>query len=86
MESDRKRNTVSVSVVDNGQGIAPEDIDKVTQKFYKGKNSKRGSGIGLALVKEIVEAHGGTFNAESRQGEYTKMTFTLRTVRTMKGK
>ena len=86
MESDRKKNTVSVSVVDNGQGIAPEDIDKVTQKFYKGKNSKRGSGIGLALVKEIVEAHGGTFNAESRQGEYTKMTFTLRTVRTMKGK
>ena len=86
MESDRKRNTVSVSVVDNGQGIAPEDIDKVTQKFYKGKNSKRGSGIGLALVKEIVEAHGGTFNAQSRQGEYTKMTFTLRTVRTMKGK
>lgn len=86
IENDKKHNLVSVSVHDNGKGIHAEDIDKVTQKFYKGKGSKRGSGIGLALVKEIVTAHGGEFKVESEYGQYTKMTFVLGTVRTMKGK
>lgn len=82
---DKRRREVTVSVVDNGKGIHPEDLDKVTEKFYKGKGSKRGSGIGLALVKEIISAHGGQFKVESRYGKYTKMSFTLHTVKTMKG-
>jgi len=86
IENDKKHNLVSVSVTDNGKGIHAEDVDKVTQKFYKGKGSKRGSGIGLALVKEIISAHGGQFTVESEYGQYTKMTFVLGTVRTMKGK
>lgn len=85
-EYDKKHGRVSVSVTDNGKGIHPEDIEKVTQKFYKGKGSKRGSGIGLALVKEIISAHGGRFTVESEYGNFTKMTFTLNTIRTMKGK
>jgi signal transduction histidine kinase len=86
MERDRLRRTVSVSVLDNGKGILPEDVDKVTQKFYKGKGSKRGSGIGLALVKEIITAHNGTFTVESEYGKDTMMTFTLHTIKTMRGK
>lgn len=78
---DRFRGTVTVSVLDNGSGIAPRDIGKVTQKFYKGKGAKHGSGIGLALVKEIIESHGGTFKVESEYGKWTKMSFTLRTIR-----
>ena len=86
MNRDRLHRTVSVSVLDNGKGILPEDVEKVTQKFYKGKGSKRGSGIGLALVKEIITAHNGTFTVESEYGKYTMMTFTLHTIKTMRGK
>ncbi len=86
IDYNKKHRQVSVSVLDNGKGIHKEDLEKVTQKFYKGKGSKRGSGIGLALVKEIIAAHGGQFEVESEYGEFTKMTFTLATVRSMKGK
>lgn len=86
IDFDQKNNLVTVSVEDNGKGIHKEDIQKVTQKFYKGKGSKRGSGIGLALVKEIISAHGGEFIVESEYGVFTRMTFTLHTIRSMKGK
>ncbi len=85
IDNDKKNNLVTVSVQDNGKGIHREDIEKVTQKFYKGKGAKRGSGIGLALVKEIITAHGGEFRVESEYGVYTKMSFTLHTIRSMKG-
>lgn len=86
IDYDKRKSLVTVSVTDNGTGIHPDDIEKVTQKFYKGKGSKRGSGIGLALVKEIINVHDGTFNVESEYGKYTKMTFTLPTIRTLRGK
>ena len=86
VDNDRKNSLVHVSVKDNGKGIHKEDIEKVTQKFYKGKGAKRGSGIGLALVKEIITAHGGQFTVDSEYGEYTNMVFTLHTVRSMKGR
>ncbi len=82
---DKKQGIVTVSVTDNGKGIHKEDIEKITQKFYKGKGAKRGSGIGLALVKEIIDAHSGTFTVESEYGRYTKMTFALHTIKTMRG-
>ena len=85
VNNDKKNSLVHISVEDNGKGIHKEDIEKVTQKFYKGKGAKRGSGIGLALVKEIITAHGGQFTVDSQYGVYTAMTFTLGTVRTMKG-
>ena len=75
----------TVEVKDYGKGIHPDDITKVKQKFYKGKGAKRGSGIGLALVTEIIAMHGGTFDIESEYEKYTSMRFTLRTVRTTKG-
>ena len=51
--------TVSASIRDQGRGIAPDDLEKVKQKFFKAKNSVRGSGIGLAVVDEIVGTLGG---------------------------
>lgn len=86
LDFDKENNVVKVSVEDNGKGIHAEDIQKVTQKFYKGKGAKRGSGIGLALVNEIITAHGGEFIVESEYGVFTRMTFILHTVRSMKGK
>ena len=60
--------TVTVTIRDQGRGIAPDDLDKVKQKFFKAKNSVRGSGIGLAVVDEIVQALGGHVDIESTLG------------------
>ncbi len=86
ISGNKEDNTASVEVKDYGKGIRPEDIDNVKKKFYKGKGSKSGSGIGLALVNEIIKLHGGSFDVESEYKKYTAMRFTLKTVRTMKGK
>lgn len=83
---DKGRNTATVEVKDYGKGIHPDDIENVKKKFYKGKGAKQGSGIGLALVNEIIKLHGGSFAVESEYKKYTSMRFTLKTVRTMKGK
>lgn len=54
-----------VRITDEGRGIAEDDLESVKQKFYKGKGAVRGSGIGLAVVDEIVRAHGGRLHIES---------------------
>lgn len=66
-----------VNVIDQGQGIAPEDLENVKTKFYKGKGAVRGSGIGLAVVDEIVSAHGGALELQSRVGQGTTVTVRL---------
>lgn len=66
-----------VEMTDNGAGIAAEDLANIKVKFYKGKGSVRGSGIGLAVADEIVAAHGGTLTIESVEGEGTTVTIRL---------
>lgn len=68
---------VLVSVRDQGRGIAPEDLENVRVKFFKGKNAVRGSGIGLAVVDEIVKALGGTVDIASTLGQGTTVTVGL---------
>ncbi len=66
-----------ISVKDNGSGIHPEDIHHIFKRFYRSRFSKstQGVGLGLALVKAIMEAHGGTVMVESTMGEGS--TFSL---------
>ena len=59
------------------RGIAPDGLEKVKQKFFKAKNSVRGSGIGLAVVDEIVGTLGGKFDIASTLGQGTTVTVTL---------
>lgn len=73
----RNATTVTVSVRDQGRGISPEDLEKVKVKFFKGKNSVRGSGIGLAVVDAIVTALGGTTDITSTLGQGTTVLITL---------
>ncbi|MBP0975758.1 MAG: HAMP domain-containing histidine kinase [Oscillospiraceae bacterium] len=69
--------TVTVTVKDTGSGISPEDLPHIWERYYKGKHSETGTGLGLFIVRFIVESHGGTINVESEQGKGTAFTFTL---------
>ncbi|MCD6099433.1 MAG: HAMP domain-containing histidine kinase, partial [Candidatus Marinimicrobia bacterium] len=70
-----------IIVSDTGIGIARDEIDKVFEEFYRAKNAKEverlGTGLGLSLVKQIVERLGGDIKVESRLGEGSKFTVTL---------
>ncbi len=72
---------VRFEVADSGEGIAPEHIGRVFEKFYRapGSKSSGGAGLGLAIAREIVAAHGGRIGAESRPGRGTTFRFTLPT-------
>jgi signal transduction histidine kinase len=69
---------IVVTVADTGAGIAPEDLPKIFDRFYKGTTS-RGSGLGLTIARNLVVAHGGEISASSRKGEGTIITLTLPT-------
>jgi signal transduction histidine kinase len=73
---------VRISVADTGVGIAPEDLDHVFERFYRGDSSRTretgGAGLGLALVQELVQAMGGTVAVESTPGRGSRFTLTLR--------
>jgi len=70
-----------VSVRDTWIGIAPEDLPLIFERFYRADRSRAratgGAGLGLAIAKQLVEAHGGQITAESRLGAGSTFTFTL---------
>ena len=70
---------VQVEVEDTGSGISGEKLPRIFERFYKVDRSRgdRGTGLGLAVVKHTVEAHGGTISARSREGHGSTFTFTL---------
>lgn len=70
-------NDVEISIEDNGIGISKENLKKVKEKFYKEDINSSGSGIGLAVVDEIVKAHNGNWFIESDKNEGTKIIISL---------
>ena len=72
---------IEISVTDTGVGISEEELPKVFHKFYQVSGNLqteiRGTGIGLAIAKEIVELHGGRIWVESQVGKGTRFIFTL---------
>jgi two-component system phosphate regulon sensor histidine kinase PhoR len=72
------RRTVTLVVADQGQGIAAEDIPRVTRRFARGRGSAAGgSGLGLAIVDRVVHDHGGTLRIDSVVGQGTSVAITL---------
>lgn len=77
----RENGTVNLEVVDHGIGIPPQEQQKIFEKFYRVGDplvhNTKGSGLGLSLVRHIVEAHGGQVSVDSSPGEGSKFTIRL---------
>ncbi len=81
MEAVATHGEVLMRVKDTGSGISPEDLPHIFDRFYRGDKSRPHngeSGLGLAIAKSIVEAHGGEIHADSKLGEGAEFTITLK--------
>jgi signal transduction histidine kinase len=67
---------IAMTITDTGVGIPPEALGRVFERFYKSADS-RGAGLGLAIAKQLLEAHGGAISATSVVGRGTEIHFTL---------
>ena len=78
---DETEQAAAFTVSDTGDGIAPEDLPYIFERFYRADPSRSratgGSGIGLSIVEAIVKAHGGTVSVSSVPGEGSAFTVTL---------
>jgi len=83
-----KNSKAYVSVQNSGHGIAEEELLHIFDRFYKTDKSrsldKNGAGLGLYIVKSIMQAHGERVWAESKQGEFARFSFTMQTVENKK--
>jgi len=81
VDVEEKDDVIQFSIEDTGIGIPPQDIPKVFQEFFRADNALdqkiKGSGLGLSLVKKIVEAHKGKIWFNSELGKGSRFTFTL---------
>jgi signal transduction histidine kinase len=79
----RRGDQVLIEVADSGPGIPDDERERIFERFYRSRNVRgrtvRGSGIGLALVKHIVEAHGGAVEVESVVGKGSRFIVSLPT-------
>lgn len=77
----RSAGEVRVEVRDTGEGIAAADLPRVFEQFYRGEKSRSratgGAGLGLAIARAVVAAHGGRIGAESAPGQGTRVFFSL---------
>lgn len=75
-----KRDRVHIFIIDNGKGIKKEELEHIFEKYYRGTNTgkrHKGSGLGMAIAKDIVKAHNGMINIESQLGVGTKIEIIL---------
>lgn len=77
VEAYEENNEICISVSDTGIGISKDDLPKIKTKFFKANQTRRGSGIGLAVADEIIQRHDGTLTINSEQGVGTTVMITL---------
>ena len=73
----KEGNKVLISVRDNGPGIPQKILDKIFQPFFTTKPTGQGTGLGLSLAYDIVKAHGGELNVETKEGEGSEFIIQL---------
>ncbi|CAB1244830.1 Alkaline phosphatase synthesis sensor protein PhoR [Clostridiaceae bacterium BL-3] len=75
-----KKDKIHITIKDNGRGIPEKDLNYVFERYYRGTNtssSTEGSGLGMAISKQIIDAQGGSINIESTLGEGTTISIIL---------
>ncbi|WP_345241542.1 cell wall metabolism sensor histidine kinase WalK [Pontibacillus salipaludis] len=81
LEVKKQQQKLHVSISDEGVGIPKEKLEKIFERFYRVDRARSrnlgGTGLGLAISREMIDAHGGEVWADSKEGEGTKVTFTL---------
>jgi len=81
LRAQRNGSRVEVVVLDTGEGVRPEDVPHIFERFYRGEKSRSratgGGGLGLAVARGIVEAHGGEIHLESGSAEGARFVFSL---------
>ena len=79
--SDDGSDMVRIAIADTGRGIPPDALERVFEKFVQvhqeGEATPGSVGLGLAIAREVVQAHGGTIGVTSAVGEGSTFTFTL---------
>jgi len=79
----KNKDDAALIIEDTGIGIKKEHLEKIFNRFYRVKDGRhsgiQGTGIGLAIVKKIVEKHGGTIRADSEEGKWTRMMVEFKT-------
>jgi signal transduction histidine kinase len=78
---ERKNGEAVLAVEDHGPGIAATELPHVFDRYWTGRTKKGGAGLGLAIAKGIVSAHGGAISVDSQQGQGARFCFTLPLVR-----
>ena len=70
---------LKINIIDNGIGIPEEEVPKLFNSFYRGSNVKsiQGTGLGLVVVKDFIELHGGTVTVKSKLNEGTNFEIIL---------
>jgi len=78
-----EKGCVRISVEDQGIGMDKKEVGRIFEKFYRTTEAEQsgeiGTGIGLSIVKQIVNEHGGTIEVKSEPGKGSKFTLTLKT-------
>ncbi len=81
VSTNKRDNDTVVTIKNSGQGIPADEIERIFERFYKVDKSRgldtKSTGLGLYIVKSIVEMHGGSVSASSELGKYTEFKFTL---------
>lgn len=76
-----ENDATTITIRNSGQGISDDEISRIFERFYKVDQSRsfdvKGVGLGLYIVKTIVNMHDGVIKADSKKGEYTEFTFTI---------
>ncbi|HEC17549.1 MAG TPA: two-component sensor histidine kinase [Sedimenticola sp.] len=75
--SEAAGDTITVRIIDDGKGIPPEQLSRIFDPFFTTQDVGQGTGLGLTVSRDIIAAHGGSLDVESRPGEGTAFTIRL---------